>query len=91
MTAQNQAVLTQVRDLRTKAEEAGLLEADPWASLDEVWKGPDVDLDQIAIVGEETITAVRQAYLEGRVDESLLLQALDLVRTLLPLALRTVV
>jgi len=76
-----------VLDLRDEAEKAGLVKPDPWASLDAVWKGPDVDLKRIAVIGEETLEAVRQAHANGRVEASLLAKALDLAKLLLPAAL----
>ena len=88
MTAARETVVNQVRGLYTTAEQAGLVDPDPSASLEEVWRGPDVDADEIAALGEEAVAAVRQAYLEGRAEEAPLVEALDLVRTLLPLALR---
>jgi hypothetical protein len=89
MTAEREDLLAQVKSLRQKAEEAGVVENDPWSLLDEVWKGPEADLVQIAVLGQETIAAVRQAYVEGRIEESLVLEVLDLVPSLLPLALKT--
>ena len=85
--ATRDTLLRQVKDLRTAAEAAGIVEADPWASLDDVWKGPDVNLEEIRVIGEETISAVVQAYGEGRVGQAVLVKALDLAKTLLPLAL----
>ena len=88
MTAARETVVNQVRGLLEKAERAGLVDPDPWAALEEAWRGPDVDVDQVAALGDEAVAAVRQACLEGRAEEAPLLEALDLVRTLLPLALR---
>ena len=86
-TATRDTLFRQVQDLRTAAEAAGIVAPDPWASLDDAWKGPDVDLEKIRVIGEETMAAVVQAYGEGRVEEAVLVKALDLARTLLPLAL----
>jgi len=91
MTPERDDVLNQVKTLREKAEAAGLVESDPWTALDDVWKGPEADVERIAIVGEETITAVREAYAEGRAEQELLMEALDLAKSLLPLALRALV
>ena len=87
MNTNRDEVLKQLQELRTEAEKAGLLESDPWASLDAVWKGPDVDLEKIALLGEETMEAVRKACAEGQADTSLITKALDLAKLLLPAAL----
>ena len=81
------ALLQQVEDLRTAAQAAGIVQADPWAALDTVWKGPDVDLAKIRVIGQDTMAAVHTAYADGRVEEAVILKALDLAKTLLPLAL----
>jgi len=91
MTAARETVVNQVRGLLGKAERAGLVDPCPWASLEEAWRGPDVDADEITALGEEAVVAVRQAYLEGRADEAPVAEALDLVKTLLPLALRNAI
>ena len=87
MSTDRDEVLNKVKDLRESAEEAGLVESDPWASLDAVWKGPDVDLEKISILGEETIAAIHEAYAEGRAEQSIVMQALELAKMLLPAAL----
>ncbi len=88
MTVARETVVNQVRGLLEKAERAGLVDPDPQASLEEAWRGPDVDVDEIAALGDEAVAAVRQACLEGRAHEAPVAEALDLVRVLLPLALR---
>jgi len=88
MTEPIASAVAEVRDLREKAEAAGLVEPDPWAALDSSWKGPDVDTSQVAIVGAEAIEAVRKAYLEGRAEATLVVQAIDLAKAVLPLALK---
>ena len=87
MSTPQDDLLKQVQELRAEAEKAGLVASDPWASLDAVWKGPDVDLEQITVIGEETLEAVRQACAEGKADTNLLTKALDLAKLLLPAAL----
>ena len=79
--------MNKVKSLRESAVKAGLVESDPWASLDAVWKGPDVDLEKISILGEETIAAIHEAYAEGRAEQSIVMQALELAKMLLPAAL----
>ena len=69
------ALLQQVEDLRTAAEAAGIVQADPWAALDTVWKGPDVDLAKIRVVGQGTMAAVHTAYADGRVEEAVILKS----------------
>ena len=91
MSPERDDVLNQVKALREQAEAAGLVESDPWTLLDDVWKGPEADVERIAIVGEETLAAVREAYVEGRAEQELLMKALDLAKSLLPLALRTLI
>ena len=87
MSTDRDDVLKKVKDLREAAEEAGLVESDPWASLDAVWKGPDVDLEKISVLGEEAIAAIHEAHAEGRADQSIVKQALELAKLLLPAAL----
>ena len=87
MNTNRDDLLKQVQELRAEAEKAGLVESDPWASLDAVWKGPDVDLERISVIGEETLDAVRQACAEGKADTNLLTKALDLAKLILPAAL----
>ena len=84
MNTNRDDLLKQVQELRAEAEKAGLVASDPWASLDAVWKGPDVDLERITVIGEETLEAVRQACAEGKADTNLLTKALDLAKLLLP-------
>ena len=72
MNTNRDDLLKQVQELRAEAEKAGLVESDPWASLDAVWKGPDVDLERISVIGEETLDAVRKACAEGKADTNLL-------------------
>ena len=87
MTPQQEEVIQQIQSLRESAESAGLVEADPWASLDSLWKGPDVDVEKIAALGQDTLNAVRQAHADGTATAALIQQALDLTRVLLPVAL----
>ena len=87
MNTNRDDLLKQVQELRAEAEKAGLVASDPWASLDAVWKGPDVDLERITVIGEETLEAVRQACAEGKADTNLLTKALDLAKLILPAAL----
>lgn len=87
MSTPQENLLQQVQELRAEAEKAGIVESDPWASLDAVWKGPDVDLERISVIGEETLEAVRRACAEGTADTNLLTKALDLAKLLLPAAL----
>jgi hypothetical protein len=87
MSTTQEDLLQQVQELRAEAEKAGLVASDQWASLDAVWKGPDVDLEQIAVIGEETLEAVRRACAEGKADTNLLTKALELAKLILPAAL----
>ncbi len=87
MSTTQDDLLKQVQELRAEAEKAGLVASDPWASLDAVWKGPDVDLEQITVIGEETLDAVRQAHAQGKAEASIIGKALDLAKLLLPAAL----
>jgi len=87
MNTNRDDLLKQVQELRAEAEKAGLVASDPWVSLDAVWKGPDVDLERISVIGEETLDAVRQACAEGKADTNLLTKALDLAKLILPAAL----
>ena len=87
MTADRTDVVESIKSLRVSAEQAGLVAPDPWASLDTMWKGPDVDLQKISAIGQETMEALRQAHAEGKADASLINQVLDLAKILLPVAL----
>ena len=87
MNTNRDDLLKQVQELRAEAEKAGLVASDPWASLDTVWKGPDVDLERISVIGEETLDAVREACAEGKAGTNLLTKALDLAKLILPAAL----
>ena len=87
MNTNRDDLLKQVQELRAEAEKAGLVASNPWAPLDAVWKGPDVDLERISVIGEETLEAVRQACAEGKANTNLLTKALDLAKLILPAAL----
>ena len=88
MSTNRDRLLGQLKTLRAKAQDAGLIEPDTWSLLDEVWSGPEVDLEELAMVADDTITTVRQAYVEGRIEEEVVLEALGLAKTLLPFALK---
>ena len=87
MSETREAVVNGIKALREAAEAAGIVKPDPWASLDSVWKGPDVDLEKIAVLGDETLAAVRKAFVEGSIEEGMVNQVLDLAKLLLPMAL----
>ena len=87
MSETREAVVNGIKTLRESAEAAGIVKPDPWVSLDSVWKGPDVDLEKIAILGDETLAAVRKALADGSIEEGMFNQVLDLAKMLLPMAL----
>ena len=97
MSADRNEIVRAILNISKAAGEAGLLETarptaangttdgdDPWASLDDVWDGPDVDLDGISILGQDALTAIHKAHAEGRASHGLIAQAIELARLILP-------
>lgn len=87
MSITKEEIINDIQELRKAAITAGLVEEDPWVSLDSMWKGPDVDLEKIGVLGSQTMAAVRDGYSKGLAERNLYFKALSLAEKLLPFAL----
>jgi len=90
MSENREAVVEAVRALRDEAEKAGIVEVSVWTSLDDMWKGPDVDLSKIAVLAADTMSEVRKAHARSQLTAGMVNRVLDLAKVMLPLAMAAV-
>jgi len=83
-------------DLHDMVVSAGLVPADavadPWAALDAISAGPDLRYDAatLAPLVLADLTAVSNAYAQGRIDLDIAAKLLDLLKLALPIALAAI-
>lgn len=75
-----------INELKKLMVNTGMLkEDDPWDSLDNLWKGCDINIDEITIVSDEMMETVRTAYAQGKADQEVISKALSIFQKVIPL------
>lgn len=85
-----QPIVEKLKELREDAKDAGIIEDGVWTSMDELWTGPDLTLDQIKTLSNDMMESLRKAHLNQALNEGIVQDILELVKLMLPLALAAV-
>jgi len=82
MEEKKQALISEIQKLVDQAKTEGVIQEDFWAELKNMDAGPRADLSQIEILGEDTMAQVREAYVQGRASQNLILSAMSVAKNL---------